>query len=528
MAARRRAAGQAFSYNNGVQLFPEGSGGVLVAWGSSGGGLTTARGLRVTATGGLASGWPSGGCTIYDVPTVTVGNVPDMSAVPDGLGGLFVGLRPYSGPDVGAWHVLAGGSLDPAWPAGGVPVAVGTHYGDDVSCAADGAGGLFVAWLRLDHSAVLVQRLQSNGQVATGWPAGGRAVVVSTTSLLETPRLLPDGSGGVLVLWDGDYVGVQHLDASGGIAAGWFAGGVAVYLGPAAGSPPSTRLVPSGTDHAFVVWQSTDHVFIQRLGFDGNLDPVWPPDGVQAVVAGGRAEAVSDGADGVILAPTSGTGNVLGFRYRSDATLATGWPSAGVQLNVGGAPPGWAITTGNSGGAIFAWDEPYGTRSRSRVQWYLGDGGADPTQPADGQLVDPTYNAMQVRGLMPDGAGGAYVAWDKADTIVNRNGLMLSRVTYPTPLAVGPGRPSTAIHLKLIGSNPAHDALSIEYSLPGDAPARLELLDLAGRRVRDLPLDGARAGIAHIDPGRTLSPGIYWLRLAQSGRIATARVAILH
>ena len=135
---------------------------------------------------------------------------------------------------------------------------------------------------------------------------------------------------------------------------------------------------------------------------------------------------------------------------------------------------------------------------------------------------------MQVRGLMPDGAGGAYVAWDKADTIVNRNGLMLSRVTYPTPLAVGPGRPSTAIHLKLIGSNPAHDALSIEYSLPGDAPARLELLDLAGRRVRDLPLDGARAGIAHIDPGRTLSPGIYWLRLAQSGRIATARVAILH
>ena len=93
--------------------------------------------------------------------------------------------------------------------------------------------------------------------------------------------------------------------------------------------------------------------------------------------------------------------------------------------------------------------------------------------------------------------------------------------------AVEDGVPSA---LALIGArpNPAHGSLRIAFALPSAAPATLELIDIAGRRV-------ARRDVASLGPGHhelalgdpRLKAGLYFLRLTQAGQVLTARVVLM-
>jgi hypothetical protein len=65
--------------------------------------------------------------------------------------------------------------------------------------------------------------------------------------------------------------------------------------------------------------------------------------------------------------------------------------------------------------------------------------------------------------------------------------------------------------------NPVAGQASIEFTLPDAAPATLELLDIAGRRVWSQDV-GALGGGAHrvqVASGRALAPGLYVVRLSR-------------
>jgi uncharacterized repeat protein (TIGR02543 family) len=72
------------------------------------------------------------------------------------------------------------------------------------------------------------------------------------------------------------------------------------------------------------------------------------------------------------------------------------------------------------------------------------------------------------------------------------------------------------------------DRISIRLSLPSTAPAMLELLDVGGRRLAGRRLEGVagRQTVA-LDPGRALSPGLYWIRLRHAGEEKTARAVVM-
>lgn len=77
--------------------------------------------------------------------------------------------------------------------------------------------------------------------------------------------------------------------------------------------------------------------------------------------------------------------------------------------------------------------------------------------------------------------------------------------------------------------NPARGAFSVSLALPdGGRGARLELLDLAGRRVAEVPL-GAYGPGTHVVPlrGAALHPGVYLVRLAAAGVASSRKVAVL-
>jgi len=63
------------------------------------------------------------------------------------------------------------------------------------------------------------------------------------------------------------------------------------------------------------------------------------------------------------------------------------------------------------------------------------------------------------------------------------------------------------------------EGLTVSLSLPGSGPARLELFTVSGRRVlvRDVGSFGAGDHDVLLDPGASLPPGLYMVRLS-SGR----------
>lgn len=91
--------------------------------------------------------------------------------------------------------------------------------------------------------------------------------------------------------------------------------------------------------------------------------------------------------------------------------------------------------------------------------------------------------------------------------------------------AAGPG---VECGLHPIASNPAHGPFDVAFALPSSEPARLEILDVSGRRVESLDVT-PRGGLQHARVGGAahLAPGVYLVRLSQADRQWSRRVAVV-
>ncbi len=100
-------------------------------------------------------------------------------------------------------------------------------------------------------------------------------------------------------------------------------------------------------------------------------------------------------------------------------------------------------------------------------------------------------------------------------------------VQVPGTTDVDPVR-ATEFALTDVAPNPAIERMSVSFVLTSTAPASLELLDVAGRRWLDREVGSLGAGSHRIDIATAgqVPPGLYFLRLAQAGRVASSRVAI--
>ena len=83
-----------------------------------------------------------------------------------------------------------------------------------------------------------------------------------------------------------------------------------------------------------------------------------------------------------------------------------------------------------------------------------------------------------------------------------------------------------------LGPNPARGAVTILLRAPAARAWRLDVLDLSGRRVRDLASgDGSEGALAcgwdgRDGSGARVRAGVYWVRLSGAGASATRRVVL--
>lgn len=157
----------------GLDLAPDGAGGVYLAWPEvvRVGDTERARWrvTRVTPDGQIADGWPSGGLLPFGDATIGGG-----SLLPDGDGGalVYTNLSGDEGRGVRLLRLTSAGQPHAAWVKPWVEWTWNTGWGT-AAVASDGAGGAILAWIETLGDAarrdVYAQRIDANGAFGPGW-----------------------------------------------------------------------------------------------------------------------------------------------------------------------------------------------------------------------------------------------------------------------------------------------------------------------------------------------------------------------
>jgi hypothetical protein len=125
------------------------------------------------------------------------------------------------------------------------------------------------------------------------------------------------------------------------------------------------------------------------------------------------------------------------------------------------------------------------------------------------------------------GPAGSFYKVSAVDVNGNESGFAV--LTPDETAGVGDGG-AVAFGLEGVRPNPASgNGLYVAFALPDRASARLELLDVSGRRVRAREVGSLGAGrhTVNLAEGRRVATGLYWVRLAQGANQRTTRVAVI-
>jgi len=161
-------------------------------------------------------------------------------------------------------------------------------------------------------------------------------------------------------------------------------------------------------------------VYAQRVSESGVIDPRWPRDGLAVCTANGSQffpRAVQDSAGGAIVAWYDHRGgasyDVYAQRVLGSGMVDSRWPENGRALcTARNDQRNPVLVPDGRGGALVAWEDARESARRSvYAQRVLGSGSIAPGWPADGLAVAPDPGARRP-ALAVDGRGGAFVAWE--------------------------------------------------------------------------------------------------------------------
>ena len=296
-------------------------------------------------------------------------------------------------------------------PTISTPICTGNGYELTPAMIADGVGGAIIVWKDGRNSIdwdIYAQRVNASGYVQ--WTINGIAVSAASSDQSD-PVVVPDDSGGIIVVWEDSRNGVNNIDVyaqrvDGSGVVKWNTNDVAVCT--FANNQVDPAILSDGAGGIIVVWTDkrtgTDDVYAQRIDATGT--PRWTTDGVAiSAVAGPQQSPVvaSDSAGGAIFAWFDYRNSISEiYAQRIDTTGTIHWTSGGLAVALGTAP---AIASDNAGGAFITWGgtDLYCQRINA----------AGTTQWAGNGVPISTATGDQSKAfIIPDGSGGAIIAWE--------------------------------------------------------------------------------------------------------------------
>jgi hypothetical protein len=332
----------------------------------------------------------------------------------DSAGGAIVawGDRRTGGySDIYAQRVNASGAYQ--WATDGIAICASAYTQINPAIVSDGSGGAIIGWRdeRSGERDIYAQRVNASGAVQ--WAANGIAVCTATGSQ-EDPKIISDGAGGAIITW-ADYrsgnwdIYAQRVHASGAVL--WTADGVAVTC--ATGSQYNAEITSDGAGGAIVTWADNRSgnwdIYAQRVNASGTVQ--WTADGIVVTCATGsqnNARIASDGAGGAIIAwEDSRNGGSDIYAQRVNASGSIGKSDLAICINAGACNP--LVDSDGAGGAIFIWED---VRTLMNTKIYAQRLVASKTLwIPNGIPVCSSAGNQYAPALIPDGSGGAIVAW---------------------------------------------------------------------------------------------------------------------
>jgi hypothetical protein len=429
--------------SDSAQIHPviatDGSGGAFVAWSDSRLGPKTTWIQRVTPSGEIVAGWPSGGLAALIRQAESVPQTyPVVAADGEGGVGVVAGSEGWYGPSyVGLTRIGPFGAVRPSWPAGGTWV-----YGGSLESASAAPGG---------GSAAAVIDVTGSGRV----------------NLLPSVRFEPPGpfdhDGSLRISYS--YMRT-HGDPN--VHVGRIGPGTPAFAAP-------WPLVPCGgwanqyqplmcTDGAggdFVVWWqpgsslATSVLKAVHVQANGTLDLRWPSCGAPVVdgsTGQSAAGVIADGTGGFYVAFQDIRGGSFERtylqRFKGNGTSVDGWPAGGLMLSPNATAAGidrvgmglsWresSIVPDGTGGAFVAWTDLGDDAGDIRVQRITANGVPAAGWPAGGIAVCRARGAQSRPTIATDGGGGIFIAWQDSRDAVNPD-IYLQRITAAGTVADG-------------------------------------------------------------------------------------------
>ncbi len=345
------------------------------------------------------------------------GNQGDPQIASDGAGGAIITWwdQRNGNNDIFAQRIDMNGTF--LWMRDGVPINLADGNQHLPQVIPDGAGGAVISWVdkRDGDSDIYVQRIGSNGNVR--WPLNG--VALSTAEHDQyLPRMVPDGSGGAIVVWvdnrDGNndiYAG--GIDASGSVS--WVADGVPLCTEGSDQWYP--RVTADGSGGAVVAWRDRRRgdydIYAQRVDAGGSVR--WNANGIAVCTGEGGQyylQVCSDGAGGAIITwDDYRLGNWDIYAQKVNASGGTRWKAGGTEIcraiDNQRSP---RIVADGAGGAIITWRDPRLGKFNIYTQKIDRDGITqwDP----DGVAVCTELWKQWNPQIASDGAGGAIITWE--------------------------------------------------------------------------------------------------------------------
>ncbi len=470
---------------DGPLVTVDGNHGAFVAWRDYRSGIGNAYLKRITAAGPATPGWPTSGLAL----SASTFYASPYYIEKDAQGGAIVAWVDLvrSGYDIYAQRTLPNGAFANGWPAAGFPVVVRPGYQDPMGIVADADGGAYFVWsdeIKPDSIDIYVQRLTFDGQVAPGWPVGGRTVEAAA-AMRNLAYVTSDGTGGMVVIHTDSRLSATPFPVKGAnfyaarilpdgsMAPGWPVAGLEVVRSQSAIT--NFAICSDGAGGAYFAWNdnrlgtmppnpSDYSVYAQHVLGEGRLDSRWPIDGLPVCTAPGiqfNLDLEADGSGGMLIAwedQRNGYSRIFGQRIRPDGSLAPGWQDQGNLLStrvMSQILP--SIVPDGAGGMFTFWTvfpngdyDIYGQHMR-------GDGTPAEGWTAEGRTIsaDPTANEDYAVAAT-DGAGGAYVAWPRSN--------FTAQEIYATRI-FGDGPTSTRV--SLAQSEVAGGEVRLRWSAPG-------------------------------------------------------------
>jgi hypothetical protein len=468
----------------------DGAGGALLAWEDNRCvGYYQIYARRVAPGGLVAAGWPQNGVRI----AATVLNQRRPAVADDGNGGAFVAWTDLREPygDIYLQHLDGSGNLAAGWPASGVGIGTGSAAQSSPVIAADGAGGVFVAWVdrRSGNDDIYLQHVTGAGALAPGFVANGLAVAAAPGDQ-RAPSMAADGAGGVVLAWedhrslDLDIYGIR-VQGDGSRPPGFAANGNAVCA--AAGDQSAPRVASDVAGSLLAAWQ--DHrgtsldVYVSRLTAAGALAPGWTAQGTAVATAIDDQSApalASDGANGAYVVwqdRRAGDFDIYAARLAADGVLAAGWTAGGTPLcRAMGDQSAPQVCPAAGGGAFAIWTDARNAATSGLdlyAQYMLGNGPV-PVRPSnlsalhhDGQTFltwDPppgtgwthrVYFSTTAIATDADLATSALLASVGDSAAIDRrlSTLMGSTYTFSPDSALAPLAPTKGLFVVTVPSN---------------------------------------------------------------------------